>query len=44
MSTIYSPFEHQDKIVRAIRLDAMAKKEHFDRKTTGQISNGPHRF
>lgn len=32
--TIYSPPEHQDKIVRKTREEAMAKEEHFDGKTT----------
>ena len=32
--TIYSPPEHQDKIVRKTREEAMAREEHFDGKTT----------
>jgi mannose-6-phosphate isomerase-like protein (cupin superfamily) len=32
--TIYSPPEHQDGIVRRTKAEAMAKKEHFDGKTT----------
>jgi mannose-6-phosphate isomerase-like protein (cupin superfamily) len=32
--TIYSPPEHQDKIVRKTREEAMASEEHFDGKTT----------
>ncbi|HMZ31732.1 MAG TPA: cupin domain-containing protein [Methanoregulaceae archaeon] len=32
--TIYSPPEHQDKIVRKTKKDAMATEEHFDGKTT----------
>lgn len=32
--TIYSPPEHQDKVVRKTREEAMAKEEHFDGKTT----------
>jgi mannose-6-phosphate isomerase-like protein (cupin superfamily) len=32
--TIYSPPEHQDKVVRKTRPEALAKKEHFDGKTT----------
>lgn len=32
--TIYSPPEHQDKIVRKTKQDAMAMEEHFDGKTT----------
>ncbi len=32
--TIYSPPEHQDKIVRKTKQDAMTKEEHFDGKTT----------
>ena len=32
--TIYSPPEHQDKVVRKTKQEAMAKEEHFDGKTT----------
>jgi mannose-6-phosphate isomerase-like protein (cupin superfamily) len=32
--TIYSPPEHQDKIVRKTKADALAKPEEFDGKTT----------
>jgi mannose-6-phosphate isomerase-like protein (cupin superfamily) len=32
--TIYSPPEHQDKIVRKTKQDAMVMEEHFDGKTT----------
>jgi len=32
--TIYSPPEHQDKIVRRTKKEAMAEEEHFDGKTT----------
>jgi mannose-6-phosphate isomerase-like protein (cupin superfamily) len=32
--TIYSPPEHQDKVVRKTRQEAMAKEEHFDGKAT----------
>jgi mannose-6-phosphate isomerase-like protein (cupin superfamily) len=32
--TIYSPPEHQDKIVRHTKKDAMSSEEHFDGKTT----------
>ena len=32
--TIYSPPEHQDKIVRRTKAEAMATKEHFDGRTT----------
>jgi mannose-6-phosphate isomerase-like protein (cupin superfamily) len=32
--TIYSPPEHQDKVVRKTRAEAMAQEEHFDGKTT----------
>jgi len=32
--TIYSPPEHQEGTVRHTKADAMAKKEHFDGKTT----------
>ena len=32
--TIYSPPEHQDKVVRKTREEAMALEEHFDGKTT----------
>ena len=32
--TIYSPPEHQDKVVRKTRQEAMAKEEHFKGKTT----------
>lgn len=32
--TIYSPPEHQDKVVRKTREDAVANEEHFDGKTT----------
>ncbi len=32
--TIYSPAEHQDKVVRATKAEAMASEEHFDGVTT----------
>jgi mannose-6-phosphate isomerase-like protein (cupin superfamily) len=32
--TIYSPPEHQDKVVRKTKAEAIAKEEHFDGKTT----------
>lgn len=32
--TIYSPPEHQDKVVRKTKQEAMTKEEHFDGKTT----------
>ena len=32
--TIYSPPEHQDRIVRHTKKEAMASEEHFDGKTT----------
>lgn len=32
--TIYSPPEHQDKIVRHTKADALASEEHFDSRTT----------
>ena len=32
--TIYSPPEHQDKVVRKTRKEAIDKEEHFDGKTT----------
>jgi mannose-6-phosphate isomerase-like protein (cupin superfamily) len=32
--TLYSPPEHQDKVVRKTKAEAMAKEEHFDGKTT----------
>ncbi len=32
--TIYSPPEHQDRVVRHTKQDAMASEEHFDGKTT----------
>jgi mannose-6-phosphate isomerase-like protein (cupin superfamily) len=32
--TIYSPSEHQDKVVRKTKQEAIAKEEHFDGKTT----------
>ncbi len=32
--TIYSPPEHQDKVVRHTKAEALAKEEHFDGKTT----------
>ncbi len=32
--TIYSPPEHQDKVVRKTRQEALAKEEHFNGKTT----------
>ena len=32
--TIYSPPEHQDKIVRKTKQEAIAREEHFDGKTT----------
>ena len=32
--TIYSPPEHQDKVIRHTKAEALAKEEHFDGKTT----------
>jgi len=32
--TIYSPPEHQDKIIRKTKRAALAKEEHFDGKTS----------
>ncbi|MDD1719145.1 MAG: cupin domain-containing protein [Methanoregulaceae archaeon] len=32
--TIYSPPEHQDKVVRKTRKDALAQEEHYDGKPT----------
>jgi len=32
--TIYSPPEHQDKVVRHTKAEALASEEHFDGKTT----------
>lgn len=32
--TIYSPPEHQDKVVRKTRKEAMEKEEHYDGKPT----------
>lgn len=32
--TIYSPPEHQDKVVRHTKKDALASEEHFDGHTT----------
>ncbi len=32
--TVYSPPEHQDKIVRRTKAEAMANEEHFNGKTT----------
>jgi mannose-6-phosphate isomerase-like protein (cupin superfamily) len=32
--TIYSPPEHQDKVVRHTKAEALAKKEHYDGKPT----------
>jgi mannose-6-phosphate isomerase-like protein (cupin superfamily) len=32
--TIYSPPEHQDKVVRKTRAEAMAQEEHYDGKPT----------
>jgi mannose-6-phosphate isomerase-like protein (cupin superfamily) len=32
--TIYSPPEHQDKVVRHTKAEALAKEEHFDGKTS----------
>jgi mannose-6-phosphate isomerase-like protein (cupin superfamily) len=32
--TIYSPPEHQDKVVRKTKEEALAREEHFDGKTT----------
>ena len=32
--TIYSPPEHQDKVVRRTKAEAMAKEEEFDGRTT----------
>jgi len=32
--TVYSPAEHQDKVVRKTKAEAMANEEHFDGVTT----------
>jgi mannose-6-phosphate isomerase-like protein (cupin superfamily) len=32
--TIYSPPEHQDKVIRKTRAEAMAREEHYDGKPT----------
>jgi mannose-6-phosphate isomerase-like protein (cupin superfamily) len=32
--TIYSPPEHQDKVVRHTKAEAMAEEEHYDGKPT----------
>ena len=32
--TIYSPPEHQDRVVRKTRAEAMAREEHYDGKPT----------
>jgi len=32
--TIYSPPEHQDKVIRKTKQEAIAREEHFDGKTT----------
>jgi mannose-6-phosphate isomerase-like protein (cupin superfamily) len=32
--TIYSPPEHQDKVVRKTKREALSAEEHFDGKTT----------
>jgi mannose-6-phosphate isomerase-like protein (cupin superfamily) len=32
--TVYSPPEHQDKIMRRTKAEALAREEHFDGKTT----------
>jgi len=32
--TIYSPPEHEDKVIRGTRPEVLAKKEHFTGKTT----------
>jgi mannose-6-phosphate isomerase-like protein (cupin superfamily) len=32
--TIYSPPEHQDKVVRHTKAEALASEEHFDGRTT----------
>jgi len=32
--TIYSPPEHQDKVIRKTKDEALARKEHFDGKPT----------
>jgi mannose-6-phosphate isomerase-like protein (cupin superfamily) len=32
--TIYSPPEHQDKVVRKIKQEALAREEHYDGKPT----------
>jgi mannose-6-phosphate isomerase-like protein (cupin superfamily) len=34
LSTIYSPPEHRDQIVRRSKQEAQAREEHFDGKTT----------
>jgi mannose-6-phosphate isomerase-like protein (cupin superfamily) len=32
--TVYSPPEHQDRIMRRTKAEALAREEHFDGKTT----------
>ncbi len=32
--TMYSPPEHQDKVVRKTKAEALAREEHYDGKTT----------
>ena len=32
--TVYSPPEHQDRVVRATKQEALASEEHFDGKTS----------
>jgi mannose-6-phosphate isomerase-like protein (cupin superfamily) len=36
--TIYAPPEHQDKVVRKTKREALSKEEHFDGKTTEKFS------
>jgi mannose-6-phosphate isomerase-like protein (cupin superfamily) len=36
--TIYSPPEHQDKVVRKTKREALSAEEHFDGKTTEKFS------
>ena len=40
--TIYSTPEHQDKVIRKTKQEAIAREEHFDGKTTEQHSGELH--
>jgi hypothetical protein len=40
--TIYSPPEHQDKIIRKTKREASDREEHFDRKQTEKLSSVDH--